>query len=140
MPKTIGHRLFRLGCVPHRWRDRLEAEGIRILEEGIRCTVTWGNYRAPGRYHAWRRSWGSGAVALTQKRLFVSYYRWPMLNVETDRFARIEISSPASDALVLSFDVADLYADRRGRITIRLRVAEAARLFQVLSASCSIHA
>jgi len=130
MPKTIGYRLLRLGRVPQRWRGRLESEGIRVLDEGIRCAVTWRNYRAPGRYYGWRRSWGSGAVVLTQVRLFVSYYAWPMLNValDEDRIAKIDVASPTPDALVLSFDAADLFDDRRGAITIRLRTEKAANL------------
>ena len=67
---------------------------------------------------------------LTQARLFASYYGWPMLNAELgdDRIAKIDVASPAPDVLVLSFDAADLFDDRRGAITIRLRTENAATL------------
>ncbi len=140
MSKTIGYRLFRLGRIPSRWRRRLEAEGIRVLDEGIRYTITYRNYRAPGRYFAWRRSMGSGAIVLTRKRFLVFYYRWLVLDVELvdPRLERIAASSPAPDVLVLAFDVSDLYPNRSGNVTIRLRTSEASSILQVLSANRSI--
>lgn len=71
---------------------------------------------------------------LTQMRLFASYYRWSMLNVElgSDRIAKIDVASPAPDTLALSFDAADLFDDRRGAITIRLRTEKAATLVACL--------
>jgi len=130
MSKTIGHRLFRLGRVPQRWRRELAAEGIRVIDEGIRCTVTYRNYRAPGRYYGWRRSMGAGAIVLTDKRLMVFYYCWPVLKIELEdpRLVSIDLSMPSPDRIVLSWDASKLYADRSGRMTIGLRTAEAANL------------
>ena len=134
MAKTIGHRLFRLGRIPLGWRERLEREGIRILDEGIRYRITYRSYRAPGRYYAWRRSMGSGAVVLTHRRLLLFYYRWPVLDVELaePRLTRIGASSPAPDVLVLTFEASDFDPRRRGRVTVRLRTAETLELLTIL--------
>jgi len=135
MAKTIGYRLLRLGRVSARWRERLEREGIRILDEGIRYTITYRSYRAPGRYYAWRRSMGSGAIVLTHRRFLLFYYRWPVLDVEfvEPRLTRIEASSPAPDVLVLAFEASDFDPRRRGKVTVRLRTAEAPAILDALS-------
>jgi hypothetical protein len=142
MKKTIGYRLLRLGRISPRWRDGLEAEGIRVLDEGIRCTITYRNYRAPGRYFAWRRSMGSGAIVLTHKRFLLFYYRWLVLDVELadPQLERIGISSSAPDALVLAFDASDLDRQRSGSITIRLRTSEAPGFLRVLSVNRPVRA
>jgi len=61
--KTPRYRLFGRGRTPARWRERLDAEGIRVLEEGVRIRVTYRNDRAPGKRLGYRRSIGSGAIA-----------------------------------------------------------------------------
>ncbi len=134
MAKTIGYRLFRLGRIPARWHDELNSEGIRILDEGIRQTITYRNYHAPGRYFAWRRSMGSGAIVVTEKQFLVFYYRWPVLDIGRDdpRIVQLDVSSPAPDMLVLSFEASDFDSRRRGSVTIRLRSAEVPSILQAL--------
>jgi len=130
MSSTIGHRLFGLGRIPRRLRDSLGVEGVRVLDEGIRVSVTYRNYRSPGKWFAWKRSTGSGAVVMTQRRLFVSFYRWPILDIERadSRLHRITMSVPATDVLELAFDAADLDSSRSGEVTIRLRTSQASTL------------
>jgi len=132
--RTIGHRLFKLGQIPKRRREALKAEGIRVLDEGIPVAITYRNYRAPGRFYAWRRSYGSGSVVVTGCRLFISYYRWPVfdLGLEDPRFGRIHLTSPTTDSLQISFEAADLFLDRTGSVAIRIRSDEAATVLSYL--------
>ena len=125
--KTIGHRLFRLGSVPSRRRGALEVEGIRLLEEGIRVTITYRDYRAPGKRFGWKRSVGSGAIVVTRTRLLVLYYRWPILDLPLGdvRLGALDIDA-SSDRLSISFDAHDLDDARSGRVEIQLRSIRAA--------------
>ena len=53
MRKSLLYTLFRLGRVPREALSVLESEGIVVLEEGLRGSVTLRNFRAPGRYHSY---------------------------------------------------------------------------------------
>ena len=131
--RTIGYRLFGLGGVPRQRREALEAEGIRVRSEGIAVAITYRNYRAPGRFYAWRRSYGSGSVVVTERRLFVSYYRWPIFDLELDdpRIRRIEMQASAPDRLRLTFDAAEIDPNRSGRVSIQLRAPEAPAILSI---------
>jgi len=91
----------------------------------------------PGRYFAWRRSMGSGAIVLTHRRFSVFYYRWLVLNVELadPQLERIGISSPAPGVLVIAFDASDFDLNRSGSVAIRLWTSGAPNLLRVLSAN-----
>ena len=56
MRKSLLYTLFRLGRVPKQALPVLEAEGIVLLDEGLRGSVTLRKYRAPGRYHSFKKS------------------------------------------------------------------------------------
>ena len=62
---TLLHRLFGAGRVPEDRLAAFQAEGIVLFDEGIGGALTLRNFRAPGRYSGWRRSWFMGSVVLT---------------------------------------------------------------------------
>jgi len=119
--KTIGYRLFGWGRIPKRWRAALQAEGIRIVDEGIRVDVTMRGYRAPGRRFAYRRQILSGAIVLTRKRVAGFARWWTLFNVEFDdpRVAALEVSAPAEQTLCIGLDVQTFDPKRTGRIECR---------------------
>ncbi len=69
MAKTLSYRLFGVGKVPRQLSATLQSEGILLLDEGIAGSVTYLDFRAPGRRSNWRRQWFTGAIALTRVRL-----------------------------------------------------------------------
>jgi hypothetical protein len=78
---------------------------------------------------------GSGSIVLTDRRLVLFYYRWPVLDVDLaePRLTRIEASTPAPDVLVLAFKASDFDPRRRGKVTVWLRTAEASGILQALN-------
>lgn len=124
---TVGHRLFRWGRMPRRARAKLEAEGIQLLDEGVRIGVVYRNVRAAGHVHRWRCQIGSGSIVLTAERLAVFLYRWTLLNVRLDdrRLQEIEIEPLADDALRIAFDLSRLRGDASGRVIPRVHTARA---------------
>jgi hypothetical protein len=67
--KTLLYRLFGLGKIPAQFMTTLKSEGILAVDEGIKGSVTYRDFRAPGKYSAWRRQWFTGCIVLTQVRL-----------------------------------------------------------------------
>ncbi|MEJ7848655.1 MAG: hypothetical protein WKF92_11275 [Pyrinomonadaceae bacterium] len=48
MSKTFLYRFFGIGGIPTNVRAEIEREGVVLFDEGIRGTVTYINFRAPG--------------------------------------------------------------------------------------------
>lgn len=53
MSKTLLYRLFGLGGIPQDAVDQIEKEGVVLQDEGIRGSVTFKRFRAPGKYYGW---------------------------------------------------------------------------------------
>jgi uncharacterized protein DUF1707 len=57
--------------LPEPLRAVLRAEGVLVLAERLRGSITYRDYRAPGEYSSWAKEPVSGTVALTGRRLQV---------------------------------------------------------------------
>ena len=55
MAKTIFYRLFGLGKMPEQFKATLNSEGILLFDEGIKASVTYLDFRAPGKRFGWRK-------------------------------------------------------------------------------------
>lgn len=125
--KTILYKLFGIGKIREPLLSQLKSEEIIALDEGIRSTITYKNFRAPGRYSNWKRRWMTGAIALTKKRLVLQQYSQPLINLElTDaRFQRIKVSLETEDTLLFEF-APDLFLENSsGQIEWRCRTTQA---------------
>lgn len=125
--KTILYKLFGIGKIHEEVLSHLKSEGIIASDEGTKSTITYKNFRAPGRYSNWKRRWFSGAVALTKKRLVLQQYSQPVINIElTDaRFKQIKISLETEDTLLFEFSP-DLFLEySSGEIEWRCRTPHA---------------
>lgn len=130
MATSILHRLFGWGGIPVRERATLEREGIVLSEEGVGGSITFRNFRAPGKRYSWRKSGYVGSVVLTQQRLVGFGFSKPLVNVPLDdpHLAKLEIAAEGDAVLCIAFDAADFDAQQSGRIECRWRTPQA-RLF-----------
>lgn len=103
---TVLYKLFGVGKIRESFLAKLKSEGIIASDEGIRSTITYKNFRAPGRYSNWKRRWMSGAIALTSKRLVLQQYSQPVINtlLTDERLQRIKISLETEATLLLKFE------------------------------------
>src|SRR5215831_11807709 len=69
MGKPFLYRLFGIGRIPEPLRSQLQTEGITLLDEAIKGSVTYRDFSAPGKRDLWRRQWYVGSIALTKVRL-----------------------------------------------------------------------
>src|SRR5262245_21631998 len=134
MPKTFLYRLFGVGKIPAPLMPELNNEGILLLDEGVRGSVTYRNFRAPGKRSSWRRQWFTAAIALTKIRLLALWYANPIINVPLadERIKAMRYSLEDGAALCIAFDAALFHTDWSGTIEYRFRTPQAQQFLELL--------
>lgn len=110
------------GYVPDALRAELEAEGMLILAERCRGTLTYRNFRSPHRRASLRKEGMRAAVIVTSRRVVICRRSTTLLDVPFDdpRFAALEWTEDRPDRFCVGFDVAQFHDDWSGRWEIRL--------------------
>ena len=105
------------------FRSAIDSEGVVLLDEGIRATVTYRNFRGGGRYANWKRQWFSSSIALTNERLLALRLRHPVIDVplNDERLKGMQFSKEGDDTLLCAFDASLFHADWSGNIEYRFR-------------------
>jgi len=134
MTKSLLYRLFGAGKVPAPLMSQLNAEGIVLFDEGVKGSVTYHNFRAPGRRSSWRRQGFAGSIALTKLRLVALAYSNFTINVPLadERIRAMRYSLESNGALCVAFDASLFHADWSGTIEYRFKTPEAQRLLELL--------
>jgi|SRR6185369_3736870 hypothetical protein len=146
MKKTLAYILFKVGRIPMALMKELQSEVIEVYDEGIHCSLTFKNFKAPGRRETWRRIWFGGAIALTASRLVaLSGTRFTtgialsddggrLINVpsDDDRFRLMSVSLDKPDRLVIAFDASLFHHDWSGELEYRFRTQQAQHLLDAI--------
>jgi hypothetical protein len=127
MRKSWLYRLFKLGRVPREALPALQAEGIVLLEEGLRGSVTLRKYRAPGRFHSYKSSILAGSLALTEQRFAAFAFSKPLINIplHDDRLHALEMSVPRDGVLEITFDPSVFDLQASGSVEYRYHTVNA---------------
>lgn len=114
----------------------MEREGVVVQDEGIPGSVTYKNFRRPGMFSSWRRTWYSASLTITQTRVVGLAYASPIINVPfTDtRLKRLNISLENSDRLLIALDASLFHEDWSGNIEYRFRTPQAPTFLDGLTA------
>ncbi|HEY0546122.1 MAG TPA: hypothetical protein VGC91_12150 [Pyrinomonadaceae bacterium] len=125
--KALFYRLFGLGKIPEPLAAQLKSEGVLLLDEGVKGSVTYLDFRSPGRYSSWRRQWYTASIALTQARLLGLRFAQTIIDVplKDERIRRMQFSVEGSETLLVAFDPALFHHDWSGKIEYRFRTAQA---------------
>ena len=136
MAKTLLYRLFGIGKIPEQFMATLRAEGILAFDEGIKGSVTYLDFRAPGKRFGWRRQWFSASIALTKVRLVALQYSNPAINVpfSDERIRRLRFSVEGEDTLLVAFDPSLFHDDWSGTMEYRFHTLQARALLETLRA------
>lgn len=127
MTKTLLYRLFGAGKIPEQLAAQLKGEGILLLDEGVKGSVTYIDFRAPGRYSNWRRQWYTASIATTEVRLVALRYSQTIINVPLtdERIRRMQFSLEESNTLLIAFDPVLFHKGWSGKIEYRFRTEQA---------------
>jgi hypothetical protein len=112
----------------------LEAEGIILIAEDLRGSITFRNYRAPGRYSSWRRQALGGAIALSQRRVVAYSGTTRLLDLPYDQptIKAIDVQLEKPNRLLIVFEASAFHADRSGTIELRFGTPQAAQIVELL--------
>ena len=136
MANPITALLFGSGGLSDAVRAELESEGIVHREDGLRGSVTYRHYRAPGRRSNWSKEAMRASFVVTRRRLGVYVRSRPMVDVAFDdpRFARLDLRVDGRH-LTIDLDDASVFNDRAsGQITTRVRCADPAAALATIRA------
>ena len=125
--KTLLHRLFGFGKIPKALMPTLEDEGIVLLDEGVRGSVTFKNFRAPGKRYYRRRTWFTGSLVITGKRFAAFIHSKPIINVPLadPRIEELHCSLEDGGTLRVAFEAGAFHEGWSGSIECRFATAEA---------------
>lgn len=125
--KSWLFKFFGVGKIRETVLAELKGEEIIASDEGIKSTLTYKNFRAPGRYSNWKRRWFAGAIILTEKRLILQQYSQPVINIllTDERLQKIKVSLEAEDSLLFEFEPHLFLENSTGNIEWRCRTPHA---------------
>lgn len=127
MTKTLSYRLFGFGKMPEQLLTRLENEALLLLDQGVRGSVTYRNFRAPGKYFGWKRQWYTSSIALTEVRLMALRHSAAIIDVPftDERIRGLRLIREGDDILLVAFDAALFHGGWSGAIEYRFRTPQA---------------
>ena len=127
MAKSLLYRLFVLGKMPKQLRATLESEGILLLDEGVPGSLTYLDFRAPGKRFAWKRQWFTASLVVTQSRIAALQYSNFAINVPfaDERIQKMRFSVEGESTLLAAFDAGLFHNDWSGTIEYRFQTPQA---------------
>ena len=134
MAKSLLYRLFGVGKIAEPLMSQLNAEGVILFDEGVKGSVTYHNFRAPGKAFSWKRQGFAGSIALTKLRLVAVAYSKFLINVPLgdERIRAMHYSVEGNGTFCVAFDAALFHDDWFGTIEYRFKTPEATRLVELL--------
>ena len=131
MAKSLLYRLFGVGRIPKLIADRLRMEGIVVADEGISGSVTYRDFRAPGRYSSWRKQAFIGSVVVTNIRLVCLMQSRFAVDVPftDERIHKLQMSRER-DRLLITLDASLFHDDWSGTIEYRYRTSQAEEILK----------
>jgi hypothetical protein len=117
------------------YKAQLQPEGIVLFEEDVKGSMTFRNFRSPGRYDSWRKVLITSLVALTKTRLLALKGSSPIINVPftDERLRQMKFSLEGEKTLLVAFDANLFQPDWSGEIEYRFHTTQAQEFLQKLS-------
>ena len=135
MGKSLLYRLFGIGKISEPLRSQLQSEGMVLLAEAVKGSVTYHDFSAPGKRDLWRRQWYVASIALTKVRLLALRGNNKIIDVPLadERIRAMRYSLEKGGAvLCIGFDAGLLHNDWSGTIEYRFRTPEAQRFLELI--------
>ncbi|HEY0428143.1 MAG TPA: hypothetical protein VGC76_10210 [Pyrinomonadaceae bacterium] len=127
--------IIRAKSVAAAYKPQLEAEGLVLFEEDVSGSMTFRNFRSPGRYDSWRKVAITSLFALTRKRLLALKGSNPLIDVPfiDARLREMRFSLEGEKTLLVAFAANLFQPDWSGEIEYRFHTPRAQEFLQKLS-------
>jgi hypothetical protein len=135
----LGRLLLGSGKLTPDLRKELESEGLVLVEEGLRGSVRYRHFKAPGRRFHGKVTPERMALGISRKR-FVIYCRSGRAKLADSPFTNpnlrgVDVSLDGDDKVVIRIDYDQLDVERvSGKIAIHVRMGNARRIVDELRA------
>lgn len=102
-------------------------EGVVLAEEKIRGSVTYINFRRPGKRCNWSRKYAVLALFLTAEKLICLSGNRTAINIrfDDDRFSQMSFERERENVLVIGFESALFHDNWAGKIEFRFKTDQA---------------
>ena len=126
--------LYSGGKLPAKIKAALESEGLEFVEEGVFGSIVFRQYRSPQRYSFRGRRGFCGALAITSHRLLAGCGHPESLDVAFNHqsFRTLQVKVDRANRLCISYDAAQFYSDRSGKVELRFETPQAHRAAALL--------
>jgi hypothetical protein len=116
------------------YKSQLQPEGIVLFEEDVKGSMTFRNFRSPGRYDSWRKVLITSLIALTKTRLLALKGSSPIINVPftDERLRQMKFSLEGEKTLLVAFDANLFQPEWSGEIEYRFKTPRARRFLESL--------
>jgi len=127
MSQTFLYRLFGIGKVPKKVNEVLRLEGVILQEEGLSGSITYRNFKAPGKRFGYKKSWFSGSLTITEKRFVGLAFSRFLINIplEEDKFSALDITVEGQSTLLIAFDPSVFDPQQSGQILCKFHTPKA---------------
>lgn len=116
-----------MGKLPEALMSELESEGIVLINEKIRGTITYRDFRAPGKRFLYKRSGFTSALVITQTRLLATSYANKAINVPFDdeRIQSMKFTVEDGPKFCSFFEASLFHENWSGQLEFRFRTPDA---------------
>lgn len=99
----------------------LQSEGNVLMDEGLKGSVTLRKFRAPGRFHSYKKTGFAGSIVITGIRFAAFTYSRPIINipVKDERLKLLDFSIPKEDIFCVKFDANTFHDNWQGSVECR---------------------
>lgn len=134
MAESFFSHLFGSAKIPAASLSELQAEGIVLLDEDVKGSVTYHNFHRPGMSAGWEKRGLSGSVVLTKTRLLAFNGANFLINVPLtdERLRQMRFTVEDEEVLCVAFDAGLFHSDWSGKIEYRFRTPHAQRFLEAL--------
>lgn len=133
---TILSLIFSLRArkVAAAYKSQLQPEGIALFEEDVKGSMTFRNFRSPGRYDSWRKVLITSLIAVTKTRVLALKGSRPIINVPftDERLRQMKFSLEGENTLLVAFDANLFQPEWSGEIEYRFKTSQAKRFLELL--------
>ncbi|MEO6656469.1 MAG: hypothetical protein ABIO36_10345 [Pyrinomonadaceae bacterium] len=127
MFKSIRAWFASFNKLPAALMAELQSEGIILMNEAIRGTITYRDFRAPGKRFLYKKSAFISTIAITKTRLLATSYSNVAINVpySDGRFRSMQFSIEDGPKLGVAFDASLFQPKWSGSIEYRFKTPNA---------------
>ncbi len=125
---------FKLSDLPPKAKKLMEDEGLLFLAEGVRITVHYKLFKAPGKYFRNKRETSWGSLAVSRKRIvgYVGKRRAVHLPLDREEVKSAKFSLVDGRVFVIEMDPSISDPRRSGSIQIRYHMQRAPEAYRLI--------